>query len=216
VLAVLVADVAARHHVCPHFSCGALSNISYPFRRQGDSAHCGPYELVCTDDTNATIRIGSGTYYLVSINYATSYFWVVDTNMGMQNSCPHPRWDDHGSHRFLPTSSEASYPYGYGYPSTWATFVNCSQEINERMYRLLVHCLSTTDSFIYVLIEYGYHPSSAQNFKPSCGYLAVTPLDSMVPEDASYEDVVKFMRKGFSLPFPSNYGIRECFADVFR
>jgi hypothetical protein len=92
-----------------------------------------------------------------------------------------------------------------------------SQEINDRMYRLLVHCLSTTDSFIYVLIEYRYHPSSAQNFKPSCGYLAVTPLGNtgMVPEDASYEDVVKFMRKGFSLPFPFNYGIRECFADVF-
>jgi hypothetical protein len=210
VLAVLVADVAARHHVCPHFSCGALSNISYPFRRQGDSAHCGPYELVCTDGTNATIRIGSGTYYLVSINYAASYFWVVDTNMGMQNSCPLPRWDDHGS--FV------------AYPSMWAIFVNCSREINDRRYRLLDHCLSTTDSFIYVLIEdndYYYHPSpaSAWKFKPSCGYLAMAPLGGpgiTVPEDASYEDVVKLMRKGFSLTFPFNYSIRECFADALR
>jgi hypothetical protein len=216
VLAVVVADVAARHHVCPHFSCGALSNISYPFRRQGDAAHCGPYELVCTDDTNATIRIGSGTYYLVSINYTASYFWVVDTNMRMQNSCPLPRWDDHayygrhGSDRFVSTS----------YPWMWAIFVNCSQEINDSSYGLLDHCLSTPDSFIYVLFKYDdyYHPSSASawNFKPSCGYLAVTPLDNtgMVPED--YEDVVKLMRKGFPLPFPFNYSIRKCFADAFR
>nr|ACG43487.1 hypothetical protein [Zea mays] len=71
VLAAFVSDVEGRHHrrVCPHFSCGGLSNISYPFRRQGDPSGCGvqSYELVCTD-TDATIRIGSGTYKVLSIN----------------------------------------------------------------------------------------------------------------------------------------------------
>ena len=97
VFAVLVADVEGRHHVvCHPFSCGGLSNVSYPFRRQGDPHGCGvrSYELVCTE-TSATIRIGSGVYNVLSINYtgSNSYFWVVDANLGMQNSCPRPRRD---------------------------------------------------------------------------------------------------------------------------
>nr|WPD27473.1 WAKL protein [Zea mays] len=99
VLAALVSDVEGRHHrhVCPHFSCGGLSNIWYPFRRQGDPSGCGvqSYELVCTD-TDATIRIGSGTYKVLSINSTYSHFWVVDANLAdIQSSCPLPRWDYH-------------------------------------------------------------------------------------------------------------------------
>ncbi|XP_020399014.1 rust resistance kinase Lr10 isoform X3 [Zea mays] len=71
VLAAPVSDVEGRHHrhVCPYFSCGGLSNISYPFRRQGDPSGCGVQscELVCTD-TDATIRIGSGTYKPIENN----------------------------------------------------------------------------------------------------------------------------------------------------
>jgi hypothetical protein len=81
VFAALVADVGGRHHVlCPPFSCGGFSNVSYPFRRQGDPHGCGvqSYELVCTE-TSATIRIGSGTYNVLSINYTLSHFWVVDS-----------------------------------------------------------------------------------------------------------------------------------------
>ncbi|XP_008655563.1 rust resistance kinase Lr10 isoform X2 [Zea mays] len=142
VLAALVSDVGGRHHhhVCrPYFSCGGFSNISYPFRRQGDPSGCGvqSYELVCTD-TDATIRIGSGTYTVLSINSTYSYFWVVDANLDIQSSCPLPWWDYHG----IP-----------------------------------------------------------------------------VPKNTSYPDVVKLMRNGFGLRFPSSIGdrgIRECFAESVR
>ena len=132
VFAVLVADVAGRHHVvCPPFSCGGFSNVSHPFRRQGDPQGCGvqSHELVCTE-TSATIRIGSGTYNVLSINYTGSYFWVVDANLGMQNNCPLPRWDYipyynyHGnSHR----SIELAPPWS----DRQAIFMNCSQEIKS-------------------------------------------------------------------------------------
>ncbi|GJN37673.1 hypothetical protein PR202_gb26653 [Eleusine coracana subsp. coracana] len=192
-LAVLVADVEGGFHVCPPFSCGAFSNISNPFRRQGDLDLCGPLELICTA-TSATIRIGSGTYYVVNINYSGSYFWVVDTNLSMQSSCPLPRSDYHAIRPF-------SWGFGLDYQPVWATFVNCSERINDGRYRP-VRCLSTIDSFIYMFT--GYNPASARNIKPSCGYLAMIPLGGAgmtVPEDASYEDVVKFMRKGFALSF---------------
>ncbi|TVT98626.1 hypothetical protein EJB05_56061, partial [Eragrostis curvula] len=211
VLAVLVTDVGGRHHLCRPFSCGIFSNVSHPFRRQGDSPYCGPYELVCTD-TNATIRIGSGTYYVVSINDHAPYhsFRVMDTNLGMKSSCLLPRWDYHADgHR----GEELFVPYVLG----WATFVNCSQEINDARYNL-VRCLSTIDSFIYVLT--GYNTVSARNFKPSCGYLAMTPLGGTTSiEDASYEDVVEVMRKGFPVSFPiESYSVRvkECLAESIR
>ena len=220
VFAVLVADVGGRHHVvCPPFSCGGLSNVSYPFRRQGDPHGCGvqSYELVCTE-TSATIRIGSGTYNVLSINYTGSYFWVVDANLGMQNSCPLPR----GDHRpdpyyyyefYSPRSIELN-PYMI---DGWATFMNCSQEIKDNSSSASpVKCLSAADSFIYY---YDFYPS-AWNFMPSCGYLAMTPLGgpgTTVPENASYPDIVKLMGKGFAIDFPFKIirwggNIRGCLA----
>ena len=267
VLAALVSDVEGRHHrhVCPpYFSCGGLSNISYPFRRQGDPSGCGvqSYELVCTD-TDATIRIGSGTYKVLSINSTYSYFWVVDADLDIQSSCPLPRWDYHArrtsrnrnlhwriefSHDFS-NSNPTMWVYAYAYPdwtsrnsyrqrvefshdtpfsssymdySGWAIFVNCSQPIENGVYRP-VSCLSNS-SFIYLVTGYWYEYDGyvfALGLEPSCGYLAMTPLGGPgmpVPMNTSYPDVVKFMRSGFALRFPLSYGdnIRECLAENTR
>ncbi|KAJ1282997.1 hypothetical protein BS78_03G093800 [Paspalum vaginatum] len=202
-------DAEGRHHiVCPTFSCGGLRNISYPFRQQGDPSRCGvqSYELACTD-TDATIRIGSGTYKVLSINHTSSYFWVVDANLSMQGSCPLPRWDYHGGDTEVHGNSH------YYFYDGLTTFVNCSKCIeNNDMYKP-VPCLSTNSSFIYVMT--GYFSSRAGSFEPSCGYLAKTPLGGpgmMGPaENASYPDVVKFMTKGFALSFPHTFeGISRC------
>ncbi|CAO2185349.1 unnamed protein product [Urochloa humidicola] len=103
VLIAVVAHVGGRHrhrqsnssrYVCPAFSCGELRNVSSPFRRREDPARCGvgSYELACSD-TKATIRINTGTYYVVDINYTGSSFVVVDASLDMQTSCPLPRWN---------------------------------------------------------------------------------------------------------------------------
>jgi len=215
VFAILVADVGGRHHVvCPPFSCGGLSNVSYPFRRQGDPHGCGvqSYELVCTE-TSATILVGSGTYDVLSINYTGSYFWVVDANLGMQNSCPLPRWGYidyyyhyHGnSHRSIELDPRSD---------RWAIFMNCSQEIKYNG-PWPVKCLSTAGFFIYVSTGPDYLVG-AEYFEPSCRFLAMTPLGGpeTMPENASYPEVVKLMGKGFALQFPYTVGenIRECLA----
>jgi len=214
VFAVLVADVGGRHHVvCPPFPCGGLSNVSYPFRQQGDPHGCGvhSYELVCTE-TSATIRIGSGTYNVLSINYTGSYFRVVDA--GMQNNCPLPRWD------YYHGNSHRSIELAPSWRNRQAIFMNCSQEIKYNSF-WPVKCLSTTDYFIYVLIvpSYGYY-AEAHYFVPSCGYLSMTPLGgpgTTVPENASYPDIVKLMGKGFAIDFPFKIirwggNIRGCLA----
>ncbi|CAO2174350.1 unnamed protein product [Urochloa humidicola] len=222
VFALLFAGVGGRNYdACPSFSCGGLSSVSYPFRRQSDPPECGvqSYSLVCTN-AKATIRIGSGTYDVLSIDYGKSIFWVVETSSDMQGSCPLPRWDRHtfeGGLRLKPRGSRTIDLATYRL--VWATFVNCSQAIkNNGMYRP-VACLSTNSSFIYVLT--GLSSVSAGNFEPSCGYLAMTPLGDpgmTVPENASYPDVTVFMKKGFALmfPIPVVLGTRECFAKSIR
>nr|WPD27534.1 WAKL protein [Zea mays] len=230
VLAVLVSDVGGRHHrhICPpYFSCGGLSNIPYPFRRQGDPSGCGveSYELVCTD-TDASIRIGSGTYTVLSINSTYSYFWVVDADLDIQSSCPLPRWDYHAGTSHGRTEWNE---YHFLYPSSmWTIFVNCSQPIeNNDTYEPVVSCFSNS-SFIYLVTGSNYWDSGyapAEILEPSCGYLAMIYLGGPgmpVPKNTSYpDDVVKLMRNGFGLRFPSSISIghlsiRECFAESVR
>lgn len=195
-----------------------LANVSYPFFRQGDPHGCGvqSYELVCTA-TNATIRIGSGTYKVLSINYSDSTFWVVDANLDMQSSCPLPPWDyrpHYGYGRRRRSIIVELETRGY-----WVTFANCSQETKYNGIWHPVKCLSTTDFFIYMAIG---NLDEAESFEPSCGYLARTPLGGPgmmlpVPKNASYPDV-KFTREGFTLRFPYLIGgdFRKCLAESKR
>ncbi|KAJ1282994.1 hypothetical protein BS78_03G093600 [Paspalum vaginatum] len=133
-LGVLIAGAEGRHHVhdCPEFSCSHLRNVSYPFSRQGDPSGCGvpSYQLLCTDN-DATIRIGSGIYSVLSINYTGSYFWVVDSSLSMQSSCPLPRWDYHDGDEGLHGKSHRSIEFGYSHSTVLSVFVNCSRRIEN-------------------------------------------------------------------------------------
>jgi hypothetical protein len=162
---------------------------------------------------------------VLSINYTLSHFWVVDTNLGMENSCPLPRWDYRDDNYNYHGNSHRSIELSH--PGDWlAIFMNCSQEIKYN--GSLVKCLSTADSFIYVSIRPSYS-ARADYFAPSCGFLAMTPwggpemlvsrnasyLDDINAfEGLSYLDVIKLMREGFALRFPFTTGenIRECVA----
>jgi hypothetical protein len=169
---------------------------------------------------------------VLSINYTLSHFWVVDTNLGMQNSCPLPRWDHRDDYYYYSYRSIELAPGGnshrsieLAHPGYWAIFMNCSQEIKYS--GSSVKCLSTADSFIYVSISPSYSVP-ADYFAPSCGFLARTPwggpemlvsrnasyLDDNAFEGLSYLDVIKVMREGFALRFPFTYGknFRECLA----
>ncbi|KAI5004621.1 hypothetical protein ZWY2020_031864 [Hordeum vulgare] len=231
VLAVLAADQAeGRHHQlnCPSFSCGPLENVSSPFRQASDPPGCGyqSYELVCSD-TKATISIDNATYYVSAINYIIQTFWVIDADLDLYNSCPLPRWKRNWRpveviriirgqrvhSKVVELAPRTSYQ---------ANFVNCSQEVKDNSMYMPVACLSTSHSFVYVLTS--LRSDSMKNLEPSCGFLAMTPLDgqdirSTVPlENVSYADVVKFMKYGFNVGFPSKHrghgNFKECVMDL--
>nr|BAJ99475.1 predicted protein [Hordeum vulgare subsp. vulgare] len=226
VLAVLVAGQAeGRHHDpdCPSFSCGPLRNVSSPFLQASDPPGCGyrSYELICSD-AKAAIRIDDATYYVSSINYSDYSFWVVAADMGLYNSCPLPRWNRPPSryHDGMEVELEPR--------SSWqACFLKCSREVKNNATYIPVACLSTNDTYVYVLTGYG--SILMEYLEPSCGYLAMIPWpwDSPGPwcnkpqENASYADVVKSMRIGFAVRFPFRYfrrstSIKECLIRQFR
>nr|AAF78020.1 receptor-like kinase [Oryza sativa Japonica Group] len=231
VLALLAGDVEGRQGCYP-FSCGHLQNISHPFRRRGDPQRCGvpSYELDCRD-SKATIRINTGTYYVTSINYTTSVFWVVDASLKDTNSsCPLPRSDQlpfvsggiQGSHGGWDLALDP------GPGATWVSFVNCSQAVRNNSVYVPVDCLSTSSSFVYVFGSWIMPPSVFPiigNLETSCRYLAMIPLggwDSPLPHNASFSDIVRSMRNGFAVHFPiihrwSRIGhIKDCLMGSIR
>ncbi|BAB17131.1 putative rust resistance kinase Lr10 [Oryza sativa Japonica Group] len=207
---------------CPPFTCGHLSKVASPFHRRGYECGVASYELTCTDD-KATIQIDNGTYFVTGIDYSDSTFWVVDANISdSRNNCPLPRWkripyyyDD------VSSDDEESSPYNIQVeldPASrwWSFFVNCSKEINNNVMYSPVACMGTSSSFVYVLT--GRLSCYIENLEPSCGYLAMTPLDGMgrvapAVDSLSYEDVVKFMRKGFRVQFPFRHHRNRSFKD---
>ncbi|XP_006643671.1 rust resistance kinase Lr10-like isoform X1 [Oryza brachyantha] len=204
-----------EQRACIPFSCRHLEDIGYPFRLRGDPLGCGveSYELDCRDG-RAIIHINTGKYFVTDISYNESRFWVVDANLD-NSSCPLPLWNS------FPYFNEIDTEL-YIVAARWATFLNCSRVINNGMY-MPVACLSGNSSFVYVLTT----PSSyyVQSIEPSCGYLAVIPVNDSrenVPDYASYADVVRFMRNGFPVLFPRVKSqshspvIKACARDTFQ
>uniref|UniRef100_A0A0E0JJM9 Protein kinase domain-containing protein n=1 Tax=Oryza punctata TaxID=4537 RepID=A0A0E0JJM9_ORYPU len=208
VLAVLVATVGGQNQ-CQPFSCGHLHNISYPFRRPGDPPGCGfgPYILSCTSG-KAILRIKAGTYYVTSINYANSSFWVVNANQVIkQNSCPLPLWDQYTNTDewvFNPwrMDSDGSVELSMSSSTRFACFVNCSQAIATSKSSKHITCLGSKNSFVYVLFD----AYTIRDLGPSCGLLGTAHFDirnmpNRQLEKVSYQDIVDSIGKGFPVEF---------------
>ncbi|KAF2948094.1 hypothetical protein DAI22_01g011800 [Oryza sativa Japonica Group] len=216
VVAAVVVGAGPNPQYCPPSSCGHLGNISYPFRLQGDSRDCVAtprpwYNLSCSSG-RAAIQINTGTYYVSSINYTGEVFSVVDATLqddDTNSSCPLPRSD----HLPFPDWYRDYRPAdSYGFfdlataSGTWACFVNCSRAITDIMpWYKPVTCLLPNNSFVFV----SFVNCAVGELQPSCRYLAMIPFESRHISDnssqlqnASYTDIIGFIRKGFSVRFP--------------
>ncbi|EAZ10315.1 hypothetical protein OsJ_00151 [Oryza sativa Japonica Group] len=238
VVAAVVVGAGPNPQYCPPSSCGHLGNISYPFRLQGDSRDCVAtprpwYNLSCSSG-RAAIQINTGTYYVSSINYTGEVFSVVDATLqddDTNSSCPLPRSD----HLPFPDWYRDYRPAdSYGFfdlataSGTWACFVNCSRAITDIMpWYKPVTCLLPNNSFVFV----SFVNCAVGELQPSCRYLAMIPFESRHISDnssqlqnASYTDIIGFIRKGFSVRFPyrpdqyqsPRMSARECLKDSNR
>uniref|UniRef100_A0A0E0BW44 Protein kinase domain-containing protein n=1 Tax=Oryza meridionalis TaxID=40149 RepID=A0A0E0BW44_9ORYZ len=222
-LGVVAADVGGGQdnnlHYCPPFSCGHLHNISYPFRLQGDTRDCGIgprpwYDLSCNNG-KATIQINTRTYYVSSIDYTDQSFLAIDATLqddSNSSNCPLPGADLHPPNIDWPRprweiSNDSFVDLDTDSGGIWACFVNCSKPIiadaNMPRYRPLA-CLPANNSFFYLN---RFHSCAVGELQPSCRYLGMIPFefdgqDYSQLENASYTDLVGFIRKGFRVRFP--------------
>ncbi|XP_064948122.1 rust resistance kinase Lr10-like isoform X1 [Musa acuminata AAA Group] len=194
---------AARHEDCPPFSCGQLRDVKYPFRRKDDPSICGvtTYQLNC-DANRSTLRIGSADYFVTQILYVSSYStWIrlVDPNLA-NGSCGRP------AQPLSPTNlSTAEFDF---YSNYWASFMNCSETIqNDTRYHLL-SCLGGKDTFFYVIVapeadELGY-------LHPWCEYVSMIPVayNASLFDDppSSAIDAFSILQKGFDCYIPGRRG----------
>ncbi|RRT57125.1 hypothetical protein B296_00019289 [Ensete ventricosum] len=157
---------AARQH-CPPFSCGQLRDVKNPFRRNDDPALCGEptYQLSC-DANRSTFRIGSTDYSVTQISYENSTFRLVDPNFA-NGTCGLP------AQPLLFTNRSTAGLNCYSF--VWASFMNCSEAIqNDTQYHLL-SCLSHKDRwFVYVIVA--PFADELDYLHPGCEYLSMIPV----------------------------------------
>ncbi|XP_039123302.1 rust resistance kinase Lr10-like [Dioscorea cayenensis subsp. rotundata] len=174
----------------PPSSCGDLTDIHYPFslKHSNSPSYCTEpgYELTCNSKTNKTIiNILSNNYYVSNISYTNSTMHLIDVSMS-NGSCNLPLHS-------LPYTQLVSKTNFNPIPQ-WANFVNCSQEINNSIYKPLP-CLSSNGRFIYVNFDSfgGY----SQNLMVSCSFISMIPIDH-VPS-GNDDDVFQILAKGFQV-----------------
>ncbi|KAG6391189.1 hypothetical protein SASPL_148941 [Salvia splendens] len=73
---------------CVPSSCGAIRNISYPFRLTSDPNDCGRSEFELTCENNITsLHLNSHKYYVKFINYQNSTIMLIDASINNDTLC---------------------------------------------------------------------------------------------------------------------------------
>ncbi|CAL9189948.1 unnamed protein product [Musa hybrid cultivar] len=188
---------AARQEDCPPFSCGQLRDVKYPFRRKDDPSICGvtTYQLSC-DANRSTFRIGSADYFVTQISYRSSYSaWIrlVDPNLA-NGSCGLPT-QSYSFDNMSATEINCDSVY-------WASYMSCSEPIhNDTRYHLL-SCLSSKDTFVYVIV--GLNVDELFYLHPGCEYQSMIPVadDAFVIPPSSSIDAFRILQKGFNCNIP--------------
>jgi hypothetical protein len=91
--------------------------------------------------------------------------------------------------------------------ASWASFVNCSRAIANNSWYKPVACLSAKNSHVYVRAD-SYPYKDIGFLPPYCRSLNMIPfgaewsMSSLKLQDASYDDIMEFIRMAFEVEFP--------------
>nr|CAD1838375.1 unnamed protein product [Ananas comosus var. bracteatus] len=176
-----------KKHVSCFSSCGHLHDIGYPFRLKSDLPGCGSpnYELLC-DSGKPMLELGSAKYYITNISYKNMTISVIDPVFVNDNKyCPLPLQSPPPDFSYL-------YDDVGGY---WALFVNCTRPIHDGTYQRGPNCLSSNNSFVYVVADMW---GIVEPIKPSCGFLASIPM-SVRQFNPNNTDIFELLKEGFML-----------------
>ncbi|GKV39808.1 hypothetical protein SLEP1_g47524 [Rubroshorea leprosula] len=197
---------AKDKHYCPPSSCGNILNISYPFRLNTDSPHCGEtgfsvYSLSC--EKNLTIlRYKSGKFYVKAINYDNQTIRVADASV-KEGSCSIPQY-----------SRDFETPFRYQPETVDILFVSCENLVNAPYYVEAPACINGSTFFTpyrpesegkrYYYVKIGI--TTPHELKPSCR-IELGTLIPAVPgtnyKNLSYPDIHHWLAYGIELRWRS-------------
>jgi hypothetical protein len=114
--------------------------------------------------------------------------------------------------------------------ASWASFVNCSRAIANNSWYKPVACLSSKNSHVYVRADNDIYPcKNIGVLPPYCRILNMIPfgvewsMSDLKLHDASYDDIMEFIRMGFTVMFPFRFRgsstieiINNCVSDSKR
>ncbi|KAL1532006.1 LEAF RUST 10 DISEASE-RESISTANCE LOCUS RECEPTOR-LIKE PROTEIN KINASE-like 2.1 isoform X4 [Salvia divinorum] len=88
---LLISLYSADAKKCSPSSCGAIRDISHPFRLNTDPSHCGhpEFELTCSNNV-AFLYLDSIKYYVKHINYSSSTIRLADASVNNDDICSFP------------------------------------------------------------------------------------------------------------------------------
>jgi len=204
----ICASKAHKKHLCPPSSCGKITNISYPFRLQGDPEKCGNkrYELGC--ENNVTVLyLHSAKYHVQAINYNNYTVRVVDPALQLHNCSSLPLRSLSRSN-FSDTYSKSHYtgPYQAGLRAygNWESlifehivFVNCKHTVRENVKYVKTEECVKWDSKGYAYAFVG--DLKAEDFEVGCDIKLVAPTSLRSLNNHSYTSMHWGLAYGFEI-----------------
>ncbi|QCD99343.1 Wall-associated receptor kinase [Vigna unguiculata] len=195
-----------EQHLCPPSSCGKISNISYPFRLQGDPEKCGNkrYELGC--ENNVTVLyLHSAKYHVQAINYNNYTVRVVDPALQLHNCSSLPlRSLSRSNFSDTYTYYTDTYQAGLSSYENWESlifehivFVNCKHTVRENVKYVKTEECVKWDSKGYAYAVVG--DLKAEDFEVGCDIKLVAPTSLRSLNNHSYTSMHWGLAYGFEI-----------------
>ncbi|KAK7320046.1 hypothetical protein RJT34_04776 [Clitoria ternatea] len=180
------------------FSCGTLTNVSYPFWGGNIPQICGKsnigFKLTCMHDRNTSIQIGSQKFNVLSINQTASTMRIVRTDLVY----------DHCSSNFTNTSLSSS-PFSF-LPTVQNVTVFYKCPFENVGGNTFFTCRNDSNRHGFYVVDNGTQVKQFQN----CGVSVQVQVAKDVVIRGS-EDGVEALEKGFDVGYDAELS-SECSA----
>ncbi|XP_047970528.1 uncharacterized protein LOC125213825 isoform X2 [Salvia hispanica] len=189
---------------CAPSACGAIRNISSPFRLKTDPNHCGDrkFELSCEDNITFLYQ-NSHRYYVKDINYLIARIRLVDASIDNRTLCSFPNYtfftDSDSPYR---TVSAHSAPYG-GYVAWPINFISCrnpNPSTNSSNFtEIHTQCASNSSQSTFDYIKVGRVRASEVPHMCSVDLMAFTSWEFRDLSNVSLSEIHESLLYGFEL-----------------
>ncbi|KAG6516534.1 LEAF RUST 10 DISEASE-RESISTANCE LOCUS RECEPTOR-LIKE PROTEIN KINASE-like 2.2 [Zingiber officinale] len=186
-------------------SCGDI-DIRYPFRLCRDPDGCGndSFELSCEGNHTVYSDSHSEKYLVTEISYKTYATTLRLMYTGFSSDANCLDLPDHSfeSNKFHIMDQQ----FHQQHRILWASFMNCTREVeSQEEYLAVPNCLRSSSTTYVVVNDNSYQLLYLKN---SCSFLTTVPVENLLsPGD---HDIFKLLRNGFQVYCTPLHSVKFC------